>query len=90
MGRSRHLLVAAGISAALLSTGAALTYYEGALPTTLNPLYAAKMVDYRAQELVFDRLWYHSPINNELESRLGADRGRQGHQARARQRHQVA
>ena len=70
MGRSRHLLVAVGLAAAVMSTGAVLTYYEGALPTTLNPLYAAKMVDYRAQELVFDRLWYHSPINNELESRL--------------------
>ena len=70
MGRSRPLLIAAGLCAAVLSTGAALTYYEGALPTTLNPLYAAKMVDYRAQELVFDRLLYHSPINNELESKL--------------------
>ncbi len=72
MSRSRHLLVAAGLAAAVLSTGGVLTYYEGALPTTLNPLYAAKMVDYRAQELVFDRLWYHSPIDNELESRLVA------------------
>lgn len=70
MGRCRHLLVAAGLTAAVLSQGAVLTYYEGALPTTLNPLYAAKMVDYRAQELVFDRLWLHSPINNELESRV--------------------
>lgn len=71
MGGIRHLLVGAGLATAVaMSTGAALTYYEGALPTTLNPLYAAKMVDYRAQELVFDRLWLHSPINNELVSRL--------------------
>jgi peptide/nickel transport system substrate-binding protein len=28
------------------------------------------MVDYRAQELIFDRLWYHDAITNDLESRL--------------------
>jgi len=70
MGRCRDLTVAAGVAAAVLSTGASLTYYEGALPTTLNPLYAAKMVDYRAQELVFDRLFFHDPVNNELVSRV--------------------
>jgi peptide/nickel transport system substrate-binding protein len=73
MGDTRHMLLGAGIAAAMFTTGGTLTYYEGALPTTLNPLYAAKMVDYRAQEMVFDRLWLHSPINNDLESRLVAN-----------------
>ena len=55
---------------AVLGTGATLAYFEEALPTTLNPLYADSMVDYRAQELIFDRLWYHDAITNDLESRL--------------------
>jgi len=32
------------------------------LPTTLNPLYAEHMADLRAQQLVFERLWYNSAI----------------------------
>ena len=37
-----------------------INYYEEALPTTLNPLYAKTMVDFRTQELIFDRLFYRS------------------------------
>lgn len=54
----------------LLGTGATLGFYEESLPTTMNPLYARSMVDFRSQELVFDRLYYHDPLDNELVSRL--------------------
>lgn len=66
----RHLLVAAGLAGAMLSTGAVLSFYEESLPGTLNPLYAQSMVDYRSQELVFDRLYFHSPIDNRIMSRI--------------------
>lgn len=56
--------------AAVLGTGATLSFYEEALPGTLNPLYAQSMVDFRSQELVFDRLYYHDPVDNELVSRV--------------------
>lgn len=56
--------------AALLGTGATLGFYEEALPTTLNPLYAQSMVDFRSQELIFDRIYYHDPLDNELVSRV--------------------
>lgn len=55
---------------ALLGMGASLSYYEESLPTTLNPLFASTMVDNRSQELVFDRLWFHDPITNELQTRI--------------------
>jgi len=35
-----------------------LSYYEEDLPTTLNPLYASTMTDFRTHELIFDRLFY--------------------------------
>ncbi len=54
----------------LLSTGTSLSFYEESLPTTMNPIYADTMVDNRVHELLFDRLYFHSPINNELTSRL--------------------
>ncbi|MDP6932813.1 MAG: ABC transporter substrate-binding protein, partial [Myxococcota bacterium] len=67
----RHaFLAASALAMSALGTGATLTYYEESLPTTLNPLYARSMVDYRSQELVFDRLWFHDAINNELRSRI--------------------
>ena len=53
-----------------LSTGATLAYFEESLPSTMNPLFASSMVDRRSQELVFDRLWYHDAVNNELKSRV--------------------
>jgi len=67
---ARHLLVAAGLTASVLGTGAMLSFYEETLPGTLNPLYASSMVDWRAQELLFDRLYYHRPIDNQLTSRI--------------------
>lgn len=66
----RHLLVAAGLASTVLGTGAVLSFYEESLPGTLNPLYASSMVDFRAQELVFDRLYFHSAIDNRLMSRI--------------------
>lgn len=64
-------LLAAGATAlALVATGGTLAYYEESLPQTLNPLYGKSMVDFRSQELVFDRLWYHDPITNDLKSRI--------------------
>ena len=67
----RDALLAAGATAlALVGTGATLAYYDESLPTSMNPLFASTMVDHRSQELVFDRLWFHDPITNELKSRL--------------------
>jgi peptide/nickel transport system substrate-binding protein len=66
----RAFLLGLGLAAAVASTGAALNFYEEALPGTLNPLYATSMVDYRAQELVFDRLYFHSAIDNRMMSRI--------------------
>lgn len=67
----RTALLAAGATAlALVATGGTLAYYEESLPTSLNPLYASTMVDHRSQELVFDRLWFHDPITNDLKSRI--------------------
>jgi len=70
MARNPAWMSAGLASLALLGTGASLSYYEEALPTTLNPLFADTMVDRRSQELVFDRLWYHDAITNELKSRI--------------------
>jgi ABC-type transport system substrate-binding protein len=70
MSRLRHLVVALGLSSAVLATGATVSYYEETLPTTMNPLFARTMVDKRSHELVFDRLFYHSAITNVLTSRL--------------------
>ena len=67
----KHALAAAlATGLASMAIAARLEYFEESLPTSLNPLYASSMVDIRAQELVFDRLWYHDPITNNLESRL--------------------
>ena len=61
----KHALTAAlatGLATTLVA--AKLEYFEESLPTSLNPLYASSMVDSRAQELVFDRMWYHDAITN--------------------------
>lgn len=58
------------VAAAVLSLGADLSWYEAEAPTTLNPLFARTMVDERAQELVFDRLFFRTPIGSQPESRL--------------------
>lgn len=66
----KHVLVGAGIVTAVALGSASVDYYEEALPTTMNPVYARTMVDFRSHELVFDRLYYRSPITNELMSRV--------------------
>ncbi len=69
-GRLRHVLVGAGLVGALALGSAGVDYYEEALPSTMNPVFAKSMVDFRSHELVFDRLYHRSPITNELESRV--------------------
>lgn len=66
----RLALGALGIVGTVMLTGTTVSYYEEALPTTMNPLFARSMVDRRSHELVFDRLFYRSAITNELKSRL--------------------
>jgi peptide/nickel transport system substrate-binding protein len=59
-----------GVLASTVFLTGGVAYYEEALPTTLNPLFAQSMVDHRTQELVFDRLYYRSAITSEIKSRL--------------------
>ena len=56
--------------ASVVLLGANMAYYEEALPTTMNPLFARSMVDRRSQELVFDRLYYRSAVTSEIKSRV--------------------
>lgn len=70
MGRTRHALVGAGLVGAIALGTASVDYYEEALPSTMNPIFARSMVDFRSHELVFDRLYHRSPITNELVSRV--------------------
>ena len=71
MRRPHPLVFVSGMAAiALLAGNGPVSYFEEGLPSTLNPLFSQTMVDYRAQELVFDRLYYNSAVNNELVSRL--------------------
>jgi peptide/nickel transport system substrate-binding protein len=69
---ARPVAVAAILAGTAMLAGAEISYYEEALPSTMNPLFARTMPDYRSHELVFDRLFYRSAINNELRSRLVA------------------
>ncbi len=66
----RGLIVAVGLASTALLAGSSASYYDEALPSTMNPLFARTMVDRRSQELVFDRLWYRSAITNTLQSRI--------------------
>lgn len=70
MGLKHALMAAGAVGLATMTIAARLEYFEESLPTTLNPLFASSMVDYRAQELVFDRLFFHDAITNELKSRI--------------------
>jgi peptide/nickel transport system substrate-binding protein len=58
------------LATSVLAAGGQISYYEEALPTTMNPLFARSMVDRRSQELVFDRLYYRSAVTAEIKSRL--------------------
>jgi peptide/nickel transport system substrate-binding protein len=71
MRRLRHFLLGmTGIGALMTLSAGTVSYYEEGLPSTMNPLFARKMSDRRSHELVFDRIFYRSPITNNLRSRL--------------------
>ncbi len=70
MGRLRHVVIGLGLVSTAFLAGNSMDYFEEQLPSTMNPLYARTMVDRRAHELVFDRMFYRSAITNELRSRL--------------------
>jgi peptide/nickel transport system substrate-binding protein len=81
MSFKRAIITTCAFGLALTGMGAEVSFYDESLPTTLNPIYAKSMVDYRAQELYFDRLYYKDPITNNMVSRLAerwevADGGR--------------
>ena len=70
MSLKHAIRAATGLALAFVGTGATLAYFEESIPMSLNPLYAKTMADYRAQELIFDRLWFNDAITNELRSRV--------------------
>jgi peptide/nickel transport system substrate-binding protein len=71
LGRAIGLTRACGLLALLVLVASdTVVFYEGALPTTLNPLFSRSMVDRRAQELIFDRLFHRSTFTGEVRSRL--------------------
>mgnify|MGYP001181347052 FL=1 len=70
MSLKHAIRAATGLALAFVGTGATLAYFEESIPMSLNPLYAKTMADHRAQELVFDRLWFNDAITNELRSRV--------------------
>src|SRR5688572_17950985 len=72
MSRIPPFFAAISLVGSVLLTGATVSYYDASLPSTMNPLFARSIVDYRPHELVFDRLFSRSPSNNELRSRLVA------------------
>lgn len=58
------------MGSAVLGTAVDVQFYDEALPITLNPLFATTMVDHRAHELYFDRLYYNDMSDNSVTSRL--------------------
>jgi ABC-type transport system substrate-binding protein len=70
MSLRQAVLAVMAMGFALLTAAVDVKFYDENLPTTLNPLYADSMVDYRAQELYFDRLYYNDPVTNNLKSRI--------------------
>jgi peptide/nickel transport system substrate-binding protein len=70
MSRSWDLLAGLAAAGSIFLAGGTVAYYEEALPSTLNPLFAQSMVDQRTQELVFDRLYFRSAITSTIQSRV--------------------
>jgi len=66
----RPLSIVAALASCLVLAGSTMAYYEESLPSTMNPLFARTMVDRRAHELVFDRLYYRSAVTSEIKSRI--------------------
>ena len=69
----RSILATTILATFVMGTAVEVQFYDESLPHTLNPLFAETMVDNRAQELYFDRLYYNDPIDNSLTSRLVND-----------------
>ena len=57
------------VAAASVGLATEINFYDEDLPSSLNPLFGTSMVDFRAQELFFDRLYYTDPVTNILEYR---------------------
>ena len=70
MANLRPILNVAALGSTVLLLGSTMAYYEESLPSTMNPLFARTMVDRRAHELVFDRLYYRSAVTSEIKSRV--------------------
>ena len=70
MSIKRALSVCFALGVATLAAAANVQFYDENLPGSLNPLYAESMVDFRAQELYFDRLYFNNPLNNRLTSKI--------------------
>ena len=71
--KKTHIILGSLLTATLLGAGGEIKFYDESLPITLNPLFVTTMVDNRAQELYFDRLYYNDPIDYTLTSRLVDD-----------------
>ena len=72
MRSARTLKIALATALVGVLAGATVTYYDEALPTTMNPLFARSMVDFRSHELVFDRLFYRDAVTNKITSKVVA------------------
>ena len=70
MSIKKAIGISLALGAAALATAVNVQFYDENLPGSLNPLYAESMVDFRAQELYFDRLFYVDPIDNRLTSKI--------------------
>jgi peptide/nickel transport system substrate-binding protein len=62
--------IALSLVGGTMCMAATVAYYDDAMPTTLNPLFARTMVDTRTHELIFDRLFFNSAITNKITSSL--------------------
>ena len=73
MHRHRQKLFAgilAFLTVFLAAAQGTVVFFDDALPTTMNPLFPRTEVDVRAHELVFDRLFFYSSVNDDYRSRL--------------------
>jgi len=70
---TRHPAPEPGVAIPSSKPRGSISYYSPSLPTTLNPLFAETLADDRAQELVFDRLFYLSADSDEWTSRLATE-----------------
>ena len=70
MSIKKALSVGIMLGIGTLAAAVKVQFYDESLPESLNPLYAESMVDFRAQELYFDRLYYNDPIDNRLVSKI--------------------